>query len=46
MEPLEWLYSVLYMASSLMLAQQIVLRASGMSYATFMGNVRSAIFRK
>ena len=33
-------FSSLYMLVALMLAQQIVVRASGMKYSEFLGNVR------
>lgn len=39
--PLSWLLSLLYLAGSLMLAQRVVVRASGMTYTEFLRNVRS-----
>ena len=44
MSPRSWLFSFLYMLGGLMLAQQIVVRASGMEYSEFLRNVREAIF--
>jgi len=46
MEPLWWLYSFLYMLFGLLMAQQIVVRTSGMKYADFLKNVRFALFEK
>jgi len=44
MQPVSWLYSFLSMLISLMLAQQIVVRTSGMKYTDFLKNVRATIF--
>jgi hypothetical protein len=41
MQPLYWLYAILYMQVGLMLAQQIVVRMMGMKYTDFLKNVRS-----
>ncbi|TCU54699.1 uncharacterized protein with HXXEE motif [Novosphingobium sp. PhB57] len=38
-----WLFSFLYMVFSLMLAQQLVVRASGMPYAEFLRNIQAHI---
>jgi hypothetical protein len=46
MTPRSWVFAFLYMLSSLMLAQQAVVRASGMKYAEFLRNVRGALFGK
>jgi len=46
MRPIDWLYSILYMLGSLMLAQQIVVRTSGMKYSDFLKNVKTAFFSK
>lgn len=46
MKPVEWLYSFLYMLGGLMLAQQLVVRTSGMKYSDFLNNVRQAFFSK
>lgn len=46
MRPIDWLYSFLYIFLGLMLAQQIVVRTSGMKYSEFMKNVRKALFSK
>lgn len=39
MQPLYWLYAILYMLVGLMFAQQIVVRMMGMKYSEFMKNV-------
>jgi len=44
MSPRAWLFAFLYMLGTLMLAQQIVVRSSGMEYSEFLRNVRAAIF--
>ena len=44
--PLDWFYAILYMFGSLMLAQQIVVRTSGMKYSEFLKNVKNALFTK
>lgn len=41
-----WPLSIAYLFASMALGQQIVVRASGMKYSTFLGNVRAAIFRR
>lgn len=46
MSPLSWLFAFLYMFAALMVAQQIVVRASGMKYSEFLRNVREAFFSK
>lgn len=46
MSPISWLYSFLYMFFGLMMAQQIVVRTSGMRYSDFLKNVRTALFAK
>jgi len=46
MQPVFWLFSVLYMVAGLLTAQRIVVRASGMKYSDFLKNVRAAIFAK
>jgi Protein of unknown function with HXXEE motif len=44
MRPIDWLFVFLYMLFSLAVAQQIVVRSSGMSYLEFLKNVRESIF--
>lgn len=44
MTPLTWLFAFLYVILSLGIAQQIVVRASGIRYRDFLANVRSAFF--
>jgi hypothetical protein len=39
-----WLFAFLYLLFGLVVAQQIVIRASGMKYMDFLKNVRSAAF--
>ena len=46
LQPIEWLYSFLYMLLGLLLAQQIVVRMSGMKYSDFLKNVKSALFTR
>ena len=46
MQPLYWLYSLLYMIAGLMIAQQIVVRMSGMKYSEFLKKVRANISPK
>jgi len=46
MKPMWWLYSFWYMLFGLLMAQQIVVRTSGMKYSDFLKNVRSALFGK
>ena len=41
---IDWLYSILYMFGSLMFAQQLVVRMSGMKYSDFLKNVKGALF--
>ncbi|WP_042662807.1 HXXEE domain-containing protein [Haloferax sp. ATB1] len=45
LEPLQWVFSIVYMLAGLMLAQQVVIRMSGMSYAEFLENVRKSLFK-
>ena len=44
MQPL-WLFAFLYMLFGLVVAQQIVIRASVVKYSDFLENVRAAILR-
>ena len=46
MHPLYWLYSLLYMMVELVVAQQIIVRMSGMKYSEFLKNVRAKIASK
>lgn len=46
MQPIEWLYSLAFMAISLLIAQQIVVRMSGMKYTDFLKNVKATILNK
>lgn len=46
MHPAYWLLSFAYLAAGLMVAQRIVVRASGMKYSAFLKNVRAAVFNK
>jgi hypothetical protein len=46
MQPVSWLYSFAFMLIGLMLAQQIVVRSSGMKYTEFLKRVRGTIFSK
>ena len=43
MQPVSWLFAFLYMLFGLVLAQQIVIRASGVKYSDFLRNVRAAL---
>lgn len=43
MRPVDWLFVSLYMLACLGVAQQIVVRASGMSYFEFLNNVRKSL---
>jgi hypothetical protein len=43
MQPVSWLFAFLYLLFGLVVAQQIVIRASGMQYTDFLRNVRAAI---
>ena len=45
MQPNAWLYAFLYMLFGLGVAQQIVIRASGVKYTDFLKNVRAALFQ-
>jgi hypothetical protein len=45
MQPASWLFSFLYMLFGLMVAQQIVIRASGVKYTDFLKTVRASVFR-
>lgn len=44
MSPALWLMAFLYMLFGLVVAQQIVIRASGVNYSEFLKNVRAALF--
>jgi hypothetical protein len=44
--PLGWLFAFLYMLFGLVVAQQVVIRASGVRYSDFLKNVRAALIRK
>jgi hypothetical protein len=44
MQPMLWLYSFIYMLAGLLLAQQVVVRMSGMKYTDFLKNVRATLF--
>ena len=44
MSPAFWLFAFLYMLFGLMVAQQIVIRTSGMKYTDFLKNLRSTVF--
>jgi len=46
MQPLSWLFCFIYMLAALMIAQQIVVRASGMKYSEFLRKARGALLRK
>lgn len=46
MQPISWLFSFLYMLLGLVIAQQIVIRASGVKYTDFLKKVRTALFEK
>jgi hypothetical protein len=46
MHPIWWLFSFLYMLFGLVVAQQIVIRTSGVKYADFLKNVRAAVLHK
>ena len=46
MQPLSWLFAFLYMLFGLIVAQQIVIRASGVKYSEFLKNVRGALFER
>lgn len=43
MQPLSWLFAVLYLLVCVAIAQQIVVRSNGMKYSEFLDNVRSAL---
>ncbi|HEY4288703.1 MAG TPA: HXXEE domain-containing protein [Puia sp.] len=43
LRPIDWLFSFLYVFGGLMLAQQIVVRMSGMKYSNFLKNVKNAL---
>lgn len=43
MRPIDWLFVFLYMLFCLGIAQQIVVRSSGMSYLEFLDNVRKSL---
>ncbi|HEY1473356.1 MAG TPA: HXXEE domain-containing protein [Pseudolabrys sp.] len=44
MQPVSWLFAFLYMLFGLAVAQQIVIRASGVRYSDFLKNVKTALF--
>jgi hypothetical protein len=44
MRTIDWLFVFLYMLFSVAIAQQIVVRSSGMSYLEFLRNVRKSLF--
>ena len=46
MQPMNWIYSFLILLAGLGLAQQIVVRGSGMKYSDFLRNVRQTLFSK
>lgn len=46
MRTVDWLYSFLYMLVGLLLAQQLVVRMSGMKYSDFLRNVKGTLFSK
>ena len=43
MQPHSWLFAFLYMLFGLIVAQQVVIRASGVKYTDFLRNVRAAL---
>jgi hypothetical protein len=43
MQPISWLLAFLYMLFGLVVAQQIVIRTSGVKYSDFLKNVRAAL---
>jgi hypothetical protein len=45
MQPVYWLFAFLYVLFGLVVAQQVVIRASGVKYSEFLKNVRAALFR-
>jgi len=46
MQPVNWLFSLIYMVVGVMIAQQIVVRMNGMKYTDFLKKVRATIFSK
>jgi hypothetical protein len=44
LSPVSWLFAFLYMLFGLAIAQQIVIRVSGMKYMDFLRTVRTALF--
>ncbi|WP_426528843.1 HXXEE domain-containing protein [Bradyrhizobium sp. McL0615] len=44
LSPVSWLFAFLYMLFGLAIAQQIVIRGSGMKYMDFLRTVRTALF--
>ena len=46
MQPVYWLFSLIYMVIGVMIAQQIVVRMNGMKYTDFLKKVRATIFAK
>ncbi|WP_445217041.1 HXXEE domain-containing protein [Bradyrhizobium sp. Pa8] len=45
-QPISWLLAFLYMLFGLAIAQQTVVRTSGMKYSEFLRNVRTAFFKR
>lgn len=43
MEPQSWTFALAYLLACVAVAQQLVVRASGMRYSKFLGNVRKAL---
>ena len=46
MQPISWLFAFLYILFGLVVAQQIVIRTSGVKYSEFLKNVRMAPFER
>ena len=46
MQPVFWLFSLIYMVIGVLIAQQIVVRMNGMKYSEFLKKVRATIFVK
>jgi hypothetical protein len=46
LQPVQWLLCLFYMLVALLIAQQIVVRASGMKYSEFLKNARGALLGK
>lgn len=45
-QPVEWVYAFLCMLVGLALAQQVVVRMSGMKYTDFLKSVKGTLFNK